>query len=248
MTVLLLAGTGEARDIADRLAVEGRECILWRDPAVRLPGEWPLPLCAGTLADCIARPEVSAVLDATHPFASAPSHAAAQLCAAKGLPYCLLLRPEWRALPTDCWINVASEADARQHIAPGSTIFLATGRDGLEHFAGLEECYIYCRQIGDAGAPFPFPNGEFLVQQPPFPVEKEVALFRRLGIDWLVLRNSGSRRAYTKLTAARQIGLRVLMISRPAPPEVPIVTTVKEALAWVQQHEHQDHPHGQGCC
>lgn len=238
MTLLLLAGTGESRRIATALAARGTDCLLWPDPAARLPGDWPLPICAGTVPDCIAQPGISAVLDATHPFASDISQAAAQAAAEKGLPYCLLLRPEWQLQPGDRWTQIASEADAPAHIAAGSTVFLATGRDGLAHFAGLKECYIYCRQIGSTDAPYPLPNGEYLIQHPPFSVEAEVALFRRLGIDWLVLRNAGSTRADTKLTAARQLGLRVLVIARPAPPpDVPIVTTTEEALAWVKHYE-----------
>ena len=233
MTVLLLAGTGEARRLAHALAELGADCLIWPDPAARLPGGWPLPTCAGELSDCIERHDISAVLDATHPFASDISHRAANLCAANGVSYCLMLRPEWRAQPGDRWTTIVNEADAPAHIEAGSTVFLATGREGLMHFAGLKDCYIYCRQIGATDAPFPLPRGEYLIQQPPFPVEEEVALFRRLGINWLVLRNAGSTRADTKLTAARQLGLSVLMIARPAPPKAPRVRSVDEALAWV---------------
>ena len=242
MTVLLLAGTGEAVRIAHALAARGTDALVWPDPTARLSNDWPLPICSNTLQECLARPELSAVLDATHPFAMHLSHKIAHTCASRELPYCLLLRPEWRAEPNDRWTVIASEADAPAHIEAGSTVFLATGREGLPHFANLKDCYIYCRQIGGTDALFPMPNGEFLIQHPPFSVEEELTLFRRLRIDWLVLRNSGSTRADTKLIAARQLGLRVLMISRPAPPDAPVVTTIEEALTWAQHYERQNYP------
>lgn len=231
--ILLLAGTGEARTLADTLANTGTDCT------VRVPGEgrdardWPLPTICAPLADCLDDPAIAAVLDASHPFASDISHHAARHCAARNLPYCLLRRPAWRAQPGDRWTHAPSEADAVRRIAPGSTVFLATGREGLAHFAALKDSYIYCRQIGTPEAPFPWTNGEYLIQQPPFAVADEIALFQRLRIDWLVLRNAGSARAETKLTAARHLGLNVMMIDRPAPPDAPQVATVAEALAWV---------------
>lgn len=232
MTLLLLAGAGEARGVAGGLAARGIDFAVWVPEGARVAQEWPAPCHHGPLAACLAAEMPTSVLDASHPFAAGTSHAAARHCAQRGVPYCLLRRPEWRAQAADRWTHVTSEADAAQHIAPGSTVLAASGREGLAHFAKLEQCYVYCRQIGAPDVPFPLPQGEWLVQQPPFSVEDETALFRHLGIDWLVLRNAGSIRAETKLTAARALGVQVAMIARPAPPDAPCVTTEAEALAW----------------
>ncbi|MFX0545352.1 precorrin-6A/cobalt-precorrin-6A reductase [Roseovarius sp. S1116L3] len=235
MTLLILAGTGEAQRLAARMAQEGRPCAVWLPEGQRLSlQEWPVPCHRGTLASCLSDIAPDAVLDASHPFAGDISQEAARYCADHGLPYLLLRRPEWRAQDGDRWTHVASDAEAVQHIAPGSTVLVASGREGLAAYAALPAGYIYCRQIGAPDVPFPLLNGEWLVQQPPFPVEEEVALFRRLGIDWLVLRNAGSARAETKLSAARILGIHVAMIARPAPPDAPSVETEAEALAWVR--------------
>ena len=234
MTLLLIAGTGEARQIAEALAERNADFAVWLPGEGRIARDWPFDAPRGTLAERLADPAITAVLDASHPFSTGITQQAAQHCTAHGLPYCLLWRPEWRAKPGDRWIHIATEADAARHIPPGATVFVATGRDKLAHFAALKAAHVYCRQIGAPDAPFPFPNGEYLTQEPPFTVEEEIALFQRLGIDWLVLRNAGSTRAATKLTAARHLGLNVLMINRPAPPDTLRVASVAEALTWTQ--------------
>ena len=233
MTLLLMAGTGEARQIAEALADRHVDFTVWLSSDGRIAQNWPIDAARGTLADCLQDPAITAVLDATHPFSTDVTLEAAQYCAAHGLPYCLLWRPEWRVRTDDRWTHVRTEADAARHIPPGATVFVATGRDRLALFAALKAAHVYCRQIGAPDAPFPFPKGEYLTQDPPFTVDEEIALFQRLGIDWLVLRNAGSTRAVTKLTAARHLGLNVLMIDRPAPPpEALRAASVAEALDW----------------
>ncbi|MFD0859398.1 precorrin-6A/cobalt-precorrin-6A reductase [Roseovarius aquimarinus] len=233
MTLLLMAGTGEARELAEGLAARGRDFTVWLPEGARITREWRGSAQGGPLGRCLEVAAPRMVLDASHPFDVEGSHLAARHCAARGLPYLLLRRPEWRAGPGDDWHRVASDAEAARLIAPGSTVLVASGREGLAAYARLERCRILCRQIGDPGVPFPLPNGDWLIQRPPFSVEEEIALFRELGIDWLVLRNAGSARAETKLIAARTLGLRVAMIARPAPPDAPMAQTVAAALAWV---------------
>ena len=133
----------------------------------------------------------------------------------------------------DNWTAIDKEEDAAIHIQAGQTAFLGTGRQTLERFGNLKDVRIICRQIDPPSGPFPFPGGEFLVGRPPFPVADEVALFQRLKIDWLVVKNAGGARSESKLIAARQLKIPVLMIRRPPMPDADRVETVQEALAWV---------------
>lgn len=233
MSLLLIAGTGEAQQVAAGLADRGLSHTIWRPEDVRFDGAGHADH-RGPLDRCLAELRPDTVLDASHPFAADTSHVAAQFCARQGLPYCLLRRPEWAAQAGDCWTRVADDAEAARLIAPRSTVLVASGREGLMAYTALTKCRVYCRQIGAPGVACPLRNGEWLIQQPPFSVNDEVALFQRLGIDWLVLRNAGSARAEAKLTAARILGVRVAMITRPAPPDAPCVETVAEALDWAR--------------
>lgn len=239
MTLLLLAGTGEAQKIARGLVAQGVPAIASLAGATRAPSPTGLPTRIGGFGGedgfraYLEAERISAVLDATHPFAHRISERTARVCAALGLPYCQVLRPPWTPDAGDNWVMLDREDEAAAHIAPGAVVFLATGRQTLERFANLASCRLICRQIDPPDGPFPFPNGEFLVGRPPFSVEDEHALFQRLGVDWLIAKNAGGEVPRTKLIAAQRLGIRVAMINRPPQPEARRVETAEAALDWV---------------
>ncbi|MBU0861716.1 MAG: precorrin-6A/cobalt-precorrin-6A reductase, partial [Alphaproteobacteria bacterium] len=123
--------------------------------------------------------------------------------------------------------------DAAALIPQGKTVFLGTGRQTLDRFANLAGRRVICRQIDPLTGPFPFEGGKFLIGRPPFSVEHEMELFAALGIDWIVVKNAGGDASRTKLTAARALGIPVLMIRRPPPPKgAQITDSVDVAVAW----------------
>ncbi|SLN55514.1 Precorrin-6A reductase [Roseovarius gaetbuli] len=239
MTILLLAGTGEAQTLARALSEQGHAVVASLAGATRAPRALGVPMRIGGFGGeegfqrYLQEAGIRAVLDATHPFAAHISNRSAAVCAAQGIPYCQLLRPEWTAGPGDNWVFIDREEDAAAHIPEGARVFLATGRQTLERFANLAGCYLICRQIDPPEAAFPFENGEYLIGRPPFSEEHERELFKRLAIDWLVVKNAGGSAPMSKLVAARDLGLRVVVINRPAQPDAPRVQTVEAALAWV---------------
>jgi len=239
MTLLLLAGTGEAQTLARALSAQGRDVVASMAGATRAPRALGVPLRIGGFggaegfADFLQEAGITAVLDATHPFAAHISNRSAEVCAARGIPYCQLLRPEWQAGPGDSWVFIDREEDAATHIPTGARVFLATGRQTLERFANMTGRYLICRQIDPPEAAFPFENGEYLVGRPPFSDDHERDLFKRLKVDWLVVKNAGGDAPMSKLVAARDLGLPVIVINRPEQPDAPRVATVEAALAWV---------------
>lgn len=236
--ILLLAGTGDARRVAVSLAERGVPLLASLAGATRQPETLPVPCRVGGFGGQAAfeaflgEENITAVLDATHPFAHRITERTARVCAARGLPYLQLLRPPWRPGPGDRWVEIDREEDATRHIPEGAVVFLATGRQTLARFAGLAGRRLICRRIDPPEEPFPFAGGEYLVGRPPFSVADEVALFRRLAVDWLVVKNSGGAASATKLVAARELGLPVLMIRRPPRPAAPMVETVAAAVDW----------------
>lgn len=234
--LLLLGGTAEARMIADALAERGTPAIAsFAHPA----RDCPLPMVAGGFggaegfAAFLSARGITAVLDATHPFAAHISQRTADICAAQGLPHAMVLRPPWVPGPGDRWTFITQEQEAAAHIAPHETVFLATGRQTLAQFAGLAGRRVYCRLLGPAKGAFPFDGGAFITGTAPFSVADELALFRRLGVDWLVVKNAGGTTPTSKLTAARQLGIRVLMQNRPPPPATLTFESVDAALTWM---------------
>ncbi|SMY07990.1 Precorrin-6A reductase [Flavimaricola marinus] len=208
--------------------------------ATRSPKPLPVPTRVGGFDGeagfwrCVQDNDITAVLDATHPFAERITRRTARLCAERGMPYLRLDRPAWQPQPEDRWVMIQSEDQAAAHVGAGQVVFLATGRQTLERFAGLAVAQVIARVVDPPQSPFPFAGGRFEVGRPPFDVASEVALFQRLKVDWLVVKNAGGSGGWAKLEAARALGLPVLMLERPARPEAPVVETVAAALGWVR--------------
>lgn len=242
LRVLLLAGTAEAREIAAGLAaMPGVAATASLAGAVRDPAALPLPMRVGGFggaegfAAYLETHGIGMVVDATHPFAHRISARSARICAEAGVAYLQVLRPAWRAGPGDRWTMIAREAEAADHIPPGAVVFLATGRQTLPGFANLTGRRLICRQIDPPDGPFPFAGGSYLVGRPPFSVADEQALFQRLGVDWLVVKNAGGAASRSKLEAARALGLPVAMIARPPQPDAERVRTAAEALRRIRE-------------
>lgn len=236
MTLLLLGGTGEARQMAEALA--GTDTVISLAGATRMPKALSLPTRIGGFGGAkgfrayLAEAGINAVLDATHPFAHRITERTAAICADMNMPYLQFLRPPWMPEDGDQWAEITREEEAAEHIPLDATVFLGTGRQTLDRFANLAPRRVICRQIDPPDGPFPFAGGQFLVGRPPFSVADEVALFRDLGVDWLVVKNAGGAPSRTKLTAARELGLPVLMLARPPKGDWPVVETVEAALHW----------------
>ena len=72
-----------------------------------------------------------------------------------------------------------------------------------------------------------------ILDRGPYTVEGETALMREHGIGLLVTKNSGGPMTAAKLRAARDLGVQVVMVARPAlPPGAVAVATVPEAVSW----------------
>lgn len=239
MKILLLAGTGEANRLADALVAAGYAVTASLAGATRMPRLLGCETRIGGFGGAegfltwLAEYRPDLVIDATHPFAHRISARSARLCAETNVPYLQLLRPPWQPDVAKNQREVASAAHVRALVPAGARVFLATGRQTLEDFAGFDDCHLICRQIDPPDGPFPFANGVFLVGRPPFSVEDERALFEELKIDWLIVKNAGGQASYSKIEAAADLNIPVLMLARPVQPECEKVACVEEALAWV---------------
>jgi len=242
MRLLLLAGTTEARLIAGALASARIPAIVSLAGATRTPEPLPLPTRIGGFGGAegferfLRANSITAVLDATHPFAVAISLRTAAICQMQGVPYVQFLRPSWTPAEGDRWTFLNTEADAARHVPADARVFLATGSQSLDRFAALAGRQVFVRVVDPPHTAFPWPNGQWVVARPPFTLAHECDLFLRLRIDWLVVRNSGGSSSRIKLDAARELDLPVAMLRRPQQPEGPKVSTVSAAVAWARAH------------
>ena len=240
-TVLILGGTAEANALARELARHADlrviSSLAGRTDHPRLPpGEVRIGGFGGAagLRDYLTTQAVSAVIDATHPFAARMGQNAAQACATAGVPLLRLERPAWPKQEGDRWDEVDQWGEAvellRHH---ARRVLLAVGRQELGAFASLDQVWFLIRSV-DFPDPLPgFVQAELLRARGPFTLEGERALLRDHAIDTIVCKNSGGDASAAKLAAARELGLRVMLLRRPRRPDVPVAADVGGAIAWL---------------
>ena len=236
--VLLLGGTGEARELAAALTRDGVPVIsslAGRVASPRLPeGEVRVGGFGGpeALARWLLDNDIAAVVDATHPFAERISSSAAGACERAEVPLLRLERPGWSEGPGDDW-HWVGDTDAAASAIPdlGRRVFLTTGRQGLAAFANVPAWFLV-RCIDPPGPPLP-ERRELVLDRGPYTLERELALIDRHGIDLLVTKDSGGALTEAKLEAARTRGFPVIVIRRPPRPQVPTVEAVPAAIEWL---------------
>jgi precorrin-6A/cobalt-precorrin-6A reductase len=239
--ILILGGTTEARQLAERLA--GRS-----DLAVTLslagrtahPVAQPVPVRSGGfggaegLADYLAKERIDALIDATHPYAAIMAANAARAAGAAGVPLLALRRPAWAAVAGDRWIEVADASAAVRALGEAPRrVFLALGRNDIAPFVQAPQHHYLVRSVDPVEPPLRVPHASYVIGRGPFTQADDRALLTGHAIATVVCKNSGGDATYGKIAAARALGLDVVMLRRPALPAVPAVETIAEALAWI---------------
>ena len=236
MRVLLLGGTAEARALAELLhpKVDIISSLAGRVPDPALPvGPVRIGGFGGIdgLRDWLVDNDITAVIDATHPFAATITANAAAACGGLDLPHLVLSRPPWD--PAGATV-VASDTEAAEIIANKgySRVFLTTGRSGVAAFSDSDAWFLI--RVVTAPDIDTLPrNHELLLSRGPYDYGDERELLRSRGIEVLVTKNSGGTMTRAKLDAASSLGADVLMVQRPALPDgVAVVNSVQDAVAW----------------
>ncbi|WP_329402641.1 cobalt-precorrin-6A reductase [Streptomyces melanogenes] len=244
---LILGGTAEARALATALTATGTRVTTSLAGRVTEPRPLPGELRTGGFggAEGLARwmrdHHVTALLDATHPFAHRISENAAEAARSTGTQLIALRRPGWTPTPGDRWHSVHTLTEAAALLPTlGHRVFLTTGRLGLQAFVPqdgadpLHALWFLIRSVEAPDPPTPH-HGQLLLARGPFTLEGERELLREHRIDVLVTKDSGGPATAAKLTAARELGLPVVVVRRPDPPAgvrtAPDVQTVLALLS-----------------
>ena len=237
--LLILGGTTEATALAQAAAARGVAGTVSFAGRVERPRRQPLPQRVGHfggpagLAAYLQDNGITHVIDATHPFAVQMSRNAVTACADAGVPLLALTRPPWQPVAGDQWIRVPDIAGAVAALdRPRARVMLAVGRMHLSDFAANPQHAYLLRLVDPPKDALALPDAEIVVDRGPFGEAADRALMDRHGIEVVVSKNAGGSATYGKIAAARALGLPVIMIDRPKPPERAEVHDVAAALDW----------------
>ena len=241
MTILILGGTSEARALAAELVRAGRDVLTslaGRVSEPALPAGWVRLGGFGGVAGLAAflrTTGVTAVVDATHPFAARIGANAAAAAAQTGVPLLRLERPGWADHPrAGSWTWTADADAARDAALPYDRPFLTTGRQSLQTFLGWADRHVLARVVDLPETDVPA-RWTVITARGPYTYADERRLMIDFGVDVLLTKDSGGSPTAAKLDAAGDLGIPVVVIARPArPPGVPTVAGVVDALTWLQ--------------
>jgi precorrin-6A/cobalt-precorrin-6A reductase len=241
LRVLILGGTTEASELARMLVGDRRF-----EPTLSLAGRTKAPVLppiawriggfggVAGLAEYLRADNIHALVDATHPFAAQMTRHACEAAALAGVGLLRVDRPEWRPAAGDRWLQVPDMPAAAHALGTAPRrVLLTIGQQDLAPFAAAPWHDYVIRSV-DAPAAESLPAGaKVITARGPFAEPEERALLVAQKIAVLVSKNSGGSATAAKLAAARELGLRVVIVKRPPVPAVETVTDAAGALAWL---------------
>jgi precorrin-6A/cobalt-precorrin-6A reductase len=239
--VLILGGTTEARELAERLAGRPQWSVtLSLAGRTARPRSQPVPVRIGGfggadgLGAYLREHKVDCLVDATHPYAAVMSANAAVAATAAGVPLLALRRPAWQPVAGDRWTEVADAMDAVRALGPAPRrVFVTLGRQELAPFATAPQHHYLIRSVDPVDPPLAVPRAKYLLGRGPFAEQAERELLEAERIEAVVAKNSGGAATAGKIAAASALGLPVILLRRPPLPQVAGVETIEAAVAWL---------------
>lgn len=239
--VLLLAGTAEAHELSHRL-----DALPDVDVVVSLAGRTSAAAAHGGavrvgpfggtdgLAQYLTEERIEALVDATHPFATAISANATLAATRCGVPRIQVVRPPWKPGEGDHWIEVPDAAGAARAMTglEVERVLLTVGQRDLSAFEGAVSVHLVVRTIEPVPRSHMFADAVFIQARGPFTIGNERALLRHHRIDAVVTKNSGGNDA--KLVTARKLRLPVIMVHRPRPAPGDTAHDAAGTITWLR--------------
>ncbi|HEY2023818.1 cobalt-precorrin-6A reductase [Paraburkholderia sp.] len=219
--ILLLGGTGDALKIARQL----RPIDVYSLAGLgQVPDDLACAVRVGGfggsegLARYLASERIGLVIDATHPYAAQISANAARACRAAGVSCWALRRRAWQPQAGDDWRTVSDWNELIAALASFRRPFFTLGREPLAHLDEIPPYQFWtvrCLESHPDTA-----RSRVMAARGPFTLDGERALFALQRFDVVVTKNSGGAATEAKLDVARERGLPLVMLRRPAMAEV----------------------------
>ncbi len=222
--VLLLAGTIEAREMANYLSIRSSRSSELRVTA-SLAGVTtnPAPLAVPTrtggfggvagLADWVSSEQVTLIIDMTHPYAAQISKHAIDAARQTFVAHIRFERACWLPEPQDRWQSFKNWQDMIDAVPAGAHVFVAGGSKMLSSCLWRDDITVTARALL---RPRDIPDRiNTVLSLPKDTVEEERAMLQSYNITHIFCKNSGGIASRAKIDAARVLGLKVWMLERP---------------------------------
>ncbi len=191
------------------------------------------------MEEMISNKDVSLLIDASHPYAAVVTETAQKATKAMNIPFIRYERPEVSLPSYDKLHHVSDEKEAAALAGRlGKRIYLTTGSKTMAVFAqapALQDKEVWTRvlptsQVLQEMEALGISPNRIIGMQGPFSKQLNMAMFTDTKADVVVMKNSGLvGGSDTKLAAAMELGLEIIVIDRPKVViTAPIITNKEE--------------------
>lgn len=255
--IAVVCGTREGREIASLLVEKGFECIALTttEYGKRLAGESGVEVISGNftgekLNTIFSEKDIKTVVDVSHPFAHREAKLLKKLCDEKQINYIRYLREETE-IPENSLIHpVTSWQEAAEYAGKlGNTIFLTTGSHNLEEFLeyiDLNKKRVVVRVLPDHKIikkcqDLGFAPKDIVAMQGPFSKQMNRWTFKMYNASVVITKDSGKAGGTdTKVSAALDLKIPVVVIKRPFMQQGKTVRTYDEVLQFLRERSDQN--------
>ena len=251
--IWLIGGTSESGKIAAAIAAAAIPCTVTVTTAVArelYPLSPHLRLAVGALlstqmAEFCRQEGIIAIVDASHPHAAAVSQGAITTASSCSLPYLRYERPEVGQISSR--ENVRELVGLAQLVAgnylQGERVLLTIGCRFLSLFQPWQErATLFARILPSANsfklaAEAGFSGDRLIAIRPPVTRELEKALWQQWQISLAITKASGTAGGEaTKRSVAAELGIPLIVISRPRLPYPQTTSDLVEVLRFCRQY------------
>ncbi|MFC4103024.1 precorrin-6A reductase [Paenibacillus xanthanilyticus] len=232
--ILMLCGTSDARELAVRVAASGYEplaSVVTESAAASLAAAGLAVrtgrMTAAEMTALIREQGMTAVVDASHPFAEEAHRNAIAAAAEAGVPYIRYERERESGEGRSGLVTYAADYEeaAEEAARRGGVVMLTTGSKTLHIFAarlqGLPDVTLIARMLPRTDnmvkcEELGIPQRNIVAMQGPFSKELNMALYAHYGVTLMITKESGKAGAVDeKLEAAAEMGIETIVIGRP---------------------------------
>ncbi|NJN03621.1 MAG: cobalt-precorrin-6A reductase [Leptolyngbyaceae cyanobacterium SL_1_1] len=244
----LVGGTRESVALAEAIALLNIACLvtvvtpaaICQYPTGQKLQVQAVKLHPHTVSQFLQQAKIAAILDASHPFATAVSQLAIAAAEAARIPYLRYERPQLEAVYGD-------SIESLETLLSGSLLYqqrvlLTLGYRWLHHFTPWQsKATLFARILPslealEAAIAAGFSPERIIALRPPISAELEAALWQQWQISQVVTKASGAAGGEAiKQQVAQQLGVQLITIRRPAIAYPHQTSHLSTALAFCQQ-------------